>query len=314
MKFSNSDEKPILSICVITYNHKKYIEQSLESIFSQETNFACEIIVADDCSNDGTADILRSYASKYPLKLILQSPNKGPGLNWLDLVNAATGKYIAYLEGDDYWTDNLKLQIQVDFLEKNPDLSMCFHELEVFHEDTQKSSNFIHFSNSFKRITLREYVLCDNFIPLLTTVYKNKLVDPFPAFFYQNNFLGDFSLCAINASFGDIGYIPKSMASYRISNTGIWSLKSRLHKIEKLINTYKLLESHFDKIEYKNYLYQSIQIESLKFAFYQFKENKSFSALFSASCKHFSGFYYFIYRRLLSFYIIKVKKDTFNLN
>ena len=122
---------PTLSICLIAYNHKEFINKAIDGILMQETNFDWNLIVADDFSTDGTRDILLDYKNKFPTKieLILQEKNVGAAQNWIDLMKAPRSKYIAYLEGDDYWTDPLKLQKQVDFLEANPEYAMTFHNI-----------------------------------------------------------------------------------------------------------------------------------------------------------------------------------------
>lgn len=116
---------PLVSICSITYNHALYIRQCLEGFLMQKTNFAFEVIINDDCSTDGTTEILKEYAEKYPhiIKPIFQQENqyqKGVrGMFQNIVLPRAHGKFIAICEGDDYWTDPLKLQKQVDFFQKN---------------------------------------------------------------------------------------------------------------------------------------------------------------------------------------------------
>ena len=124
-------ERPIVTIRCITYNQEKYIRQCLDGFIMQKTNFKFEAIVHDDASTDSTANIIREYAQRYPniIKPILETENqysKGTLHNVLDPL--MTGKYIAICEGDDYWTDQYKLQKQVDFLESNPSYFMCFHQ------------------------------------------------------------------------------------------------------------------------------------------------------------------------------------------
>jgi glycosyltransferase involved in cell wall biosynthesis len=119
---------PLLSVCLITYNHAPFIRQSIDGVLAQTVTFPWEFIIADDCSTDGTRDILLAYQRQHPelIRLILQPTNVGPALNWLSLMAAPVGKYIAYCEGDDFWTDVHKLQKQADFLEANSDYVLCF--------------------------------------------------------------------------------------------------------------------------------------------------------------------------------------------
>ena len=126
----------LVSVSLITYNHVKYIRQAVEGILMQQVNFSFDVIIADDFSTDGTREILTEYKNKFPnIQLILQKENVGPAQNVIDLLSAPQSKYVAYLEGDDFWTDPFKLQKQVDFLEANPQISGCYHDVIVVDED-----------------------------------------------------------------------------------------------------------------------------------------------------------------------------------
>lgn len=137
-----SNSQPMLSVLCITYNHEKYINQTIDSFLMQETTFDFEIVIGEDCSTDRTREICLEYKAKYPDKINLLLPEKNQGLmgNFIATLEACKGKYIAVCGGDDYWTDPLKLQKQVDFLEANPDYSMCFHNTLVVYENNSKES------------------------------------------------------------------------------------------------------------------------------------------------------------------------------
>lgn len=130
---------PLVSICVITYNHEKYIRQCLDGIFMQIVDFPFEVLVHDDASPDRTADIIREYEAKYPgiLKPIYQTENQYSQKILVNRFNTerARGKYIAFCEGDDYWTDSNKLQMQVDFLEQHPEYAGTAHNVRVVDEN-----------------------------------------------------------------------------------------------------------------------------------------------------------------------------------
>jgi glycosyltransferase involved in cell wall biosynthesis len=140
---------PLVSVCIPTYQHKNYIEECLNGALMQKTNFTYEIIVCDDGSTDGTTEICRSYAEKHLDKIRLYDHNRAmtrlfdsngnakAGFNWWWTMESARGKYIALCEGDDYWTDPLKLQKQVDFLEVNQEYSLCCHRYRIYDEEKQ---------------------------------------------------------------------------------------------------------------------------------------------------------------------------------
>lgn len=136
-----------LSVIFITYNHKDYVEKALRSVLAQETDFPYEVVVGDDCSTDGTQDILKRIAAEYPehepvsandkqVRLYYREENTGgrPTLNVYETTKRCTGEYLAYLEGDDYWTDTNKLQSQVDLLEAHPEYMACTHKMRMIDE------------------------------------------------------------------------------------------------------------------------------------------------------------------------------------
>ena len=130
---------PLVSISCITYNHAPYIRECLEGFLMQKTNFPFEILIHDDASTDGTADIIREYEVKYPdlIKPILREKNLySQGIRSIDRFNyeRAQGKYIALCEGDDFWTDPNKLQIQFDFMESHPDYSLHCHQRVIVND------------------------------------------------------------------------------------------------------------------------------------------------------------------------------------
>lgn len=128
-------KKPKVSICVVTYNHEKYIQQCLQSIIDQKTNFEFEIIIGDDCSTDKTREITEQFAEKYPntVKLLTHSKNIGAVKNYIAVHEFASGEYIAHVDGDDYILPH-KLQIQCDFLDENPDINIAWHRMYVKSE------------------------------------------------------------------------------------------------------------------------------------------------------------------------------------
>src|SRR5436305_10628616 len=121
----------VVSVCVFSFNLQKYIAQTIESILDQETTFPYEIIIGDDCSTDGSREIALAYQRKYPqrIRLSFNATNMGGTRNWISTISQARGKYIALIDGDDYFIDKLKLQKQYELLEKNARVNLCFHSV-----------------------------------------------------------------------------------------------------------------------------------------------------------------------------------------
>ena len=131
---------PLVSVMMLVYNHEQYLAQALESILTQKGDFTFEIVIGDDCSTDSSPAILSSYQSKYPeiIKVINHRKNVGAMNNHKSLTAACSGKYVAICEGDDYWTDENKLQLQLNLLELNTSLSFCCHRVDYLLEDEKR--------------------------------------------------------------------------------------------------------------------------------------------------------------------------------
>ena len=178
-------ENIVVSVCVQTYQHAPYIKECLDGILMQETDFPFEVLLGEDASTDGTREICIEYAKKHPhkIKLFLHSRENNIKVggeptgrfNFLYNLYSARGNYIALCEGDDYWTDPLKLQKQVDFLEKNEDCSLCFHNAEVVFENSNKDK--ILFRELEDRNYSGEEVLRKWTIPTASVVFRKKYLD-----------------------------------------------------------------------------------------------------------------------------------------
>lgn len=157
-----SGEAPIdVSIIVLTYFHEKYIRQALDSILEQETSLRYEILVGDDASQDRTPEIIQEYARRYPdlIKPVLRKKNLGTTRNSVDIALRARGKYIASLEGDDFWSDPHKLQNQWEFLEEHPEYSACCGKCVIVDEEGRPDyTRAPHFAKSKKIFTLEDFL------------------------------------------------------------------------------------------------------------------------------------------------------------
>ena len=121
-------ETPLVSVCMTTYNHEAYLAQAIESVLAQQTSFGVELVLGDDCSTDSTAAICREYAAKYHgrVRFVTGQRNVGWRANYRRTFEACRGKYVAYLDGDDWWCDPRKLQMQADLMESDPGCGMCY--------------------------------------------------------------------------------------------------------------------------------------------------------------------------------------------
>lgn len=215
--------KPLVSILCITYNQEKYIKRTLESFLEQAVDFPIEIIIHDDASTDNTKKIIQEYARKYPktLKALYEKDNqhsKGLYVVFLEKIyKMAQGKYLAWCEGDDYWTDPKKLQRQVDFLEKHPDYTICFHPVSVIFEKGGGKDHKYPIFDKGQKFELNE-LLKNNFIPTNSVMYRKQTYKKIP----RGIMPVDWYMHLYHAQFGKIGFIEKNMATYHKHSGGIW--------------------------------------------------------------------------------------------
>lgn len=263
------DESIIVSVHTLVYNHEKYIAKAIESVLAQQCNFKIEMIVSDDCSPDGSAAIIRDYASRYPdiIKPIFNAKNIGAAANNLQVLRACKGKYIAALEGDDYWCDPYKLQKQIDFLEANPDFSMCFTDAGIVDEISP--GEFVVSAESFftrkdKDVyDMADFIMANaNIIPTPTFIFRNQLPDPMPDCFCKT-VSGDIILQFLMADKGKAKFLPDRTAMYRHHTGGITKVDEEIKKAyDDLVMIYASLDSFFN-FKYKE-LFRTRQLAVAK--------------------------------------------------
>ena len=234
------DNKPIVAIQCATYNHEPYIRDCLEGFVMQETNFPFVAIVHDDASTDGTAAIVKEYAEKYPdiIKPIYETENQysKPGKPLQKIMNDAitkTGaKYIALCEGDDYWTDPLKLQKQVDFMEANPDVGLLYTDYNEYNEHSRTfkydmfKSNKKYMPQSFSDHLLRKCYIAPMSWLFRNDVYQKQCDIESPAHFLDGSFVMALKFFLSSK----VAFMTDTTAVYRVhegSATNSGSIKSR---------------------------------------------------------------------------------------
>lgn len=250
----------IVSVCCITYNHAPYIRQCLDGFMMQQTNFAFEVLIHDDASTDGTTEIIKEYEAKYPdiIKPIYEEENqwvKGRRGSAVFNFPRAKGKYIAMCEGDDYWTDPLKLQKQVDFLESNPQYSMACSDAII-----QTTGGELNWSRYYTNVDIPVEDIIINgglFVQTASYIFRRDLLNNYPNFCKQCH-VGDYPLIIYAALNGNVRWFAEKQVVYRFSMGNSWTATNSKHDIVKRINGWRSEVDMLDGLDkYSNYKYQN---------------------------------------------------------
>ena len=221
-----------VSICLFTYNYERYLEQALESILLQKVNFKIEVVLGDDYSTDKTRDIAIKYQQRHPDIFILSfnSKNIGGTKNWIKTINQCSGKYIALLDGDDYFTDCLKLQKQYDQLENNSNLVLSFHSVEEKYDNVNGNDTIIEFEESYYK--LKDIFQKGWFIRTGSTFFRNGIIPKTPPeWVYDFPYRYDTIIHVYLGLYGDFGNIKQSMSVWRKHQKGMsYALREKLIK------------------------------------------------------------------------------------
>jgi glycosyltransferase involved in cell wall biosynthesis len=248
------NQEPVVSICMITYNHHLFIRDALEGVIAQKTTFSIELIVGDDCSTDGTTRILLDYQKRYPdfIRILIAKENlsqfstqKSTAFvpNVVRTMDLCRGKYIALCEGDDYWIDPLKLQKQVDFLEMSPDFAICFHKVNILKDGKLIKDNITRIPDTVSTIF---ELAKGNYIHTPSCIFRNHAPNTIGPNF-QNSPTGDYYIHMMNAQYGKIHYIDEVMAVYRLHPDSIWSSKNQSYRSQKMQESRKAIMQDLSK-------------------------------------------------------------------
>lgn len=263
-----------VSVLCSTFNHVNYIEQTITSILSQKTSFSFELIIHDDASTDGTSEIVRKYLTLYPNKVkgVIQKENiYNSGLNRVFdfMLPLSKGKYIALCEGDDYWINENKLQMQVDYMEKNPDCSLTGSSANTYYEKEKcfaRYSNYVFSTNSI--LSFKDVLMGFGQFPLASVLFRK-------SFYYDNEtFLRpirmyDYVIKVMLAHFGYVYVFPDVTCVYRKGSPGSWT--NRIAKSRKKYEEFRRDEiANYCKIDaYTKYVHHDDfreKIRSLEFS------------------------------------------------
>jgi len=261
LKKVKMNNKPLVSIFCVTYNHESYISQAIESFLMQKTNFDFKIVIGEDCSTDNTANVLKNYLQKYPnkIKVRFNKENIGIQANWFKTLQECNGKYIAICEGDDYWTDSNKLQKQIDFLEANPKYVACGHECfaRFYVTNSCRETTYSEWLNIIpqKQYTGEEFITSPIPFHVNSLVFRNSIkFDNKIRGIFLHALVGDYTLYAILANLGDVYFFSEIMSVYNMRSSGIAITLNG----NKLIDFFKSIINSHNKINrYFNYKYDS---------------------------------------------------------
>lgn len=240
--------EPLVSICCLVYNHESFLRDCFNGFITQQITFPIEILVHDDASSDNSAGVIKEYTDKYPdlFKPIYQSENQySKGVDVFQLnAQRAIGKYIAICEGDDYWTDPNKLQMQVDFLESHPDYSMCFHGAEIKYEDKNLYTEALCETVQDKEYTADE-LLNQWIVPTASIVMKRECAF-YPIKGRERVFYGDYFIVFSCLALGKVRGFSQSMSTYRVNASSVMhNPKYKRNTLLKLADNWECFKENF---------------------------------------------------------------------
>ena len=229
-----------VSVVVFTYNHSRFIAEALDSVLAQRPSFEYEVLVLDDCSTDGTTEIVLDYARRFPdrVRAAIPERNRNDSSWFTEIVTASRAEFVALLDADDCWTDPHKLQLQVDFLDAHSECALCFHNVEIWSDTRSVPLGNFNPPDQPPFSTLDD-LLAASFIHTCSAMIRRETMIPLPDW-YKGLQIGDWPLFLLAMRHGTAGYIGKVMGRYRQHAGGVWSGLPYVRKLEYLISLYDL--------------------------------------------------------------------------
>jgi O-antigen/teichoic acid export membrane protein/glycosyltransferase involved in cell wall biosynthesis len=236
---------PKISVLMLTYNHAAYIDEAIESVLRQRCPYPYELVIADDCSTDGTSERCAAWQAKYPDRIVYHrnAANVGLARNFYEAYGRLRGAYVAICEGDDYWLSRHKLRRQVGWLERHPDYVCCYHRVLNYVQETGEKS----FSNGGRfgkrNVSLLDLAAC-NYITNVSAVFRRAGAEPLPEWFLSTPTY-DYALHLLNAERGMSHFMSLPMAVYRHHQGAAWSTASARKAAELSAGVRRLLIDYF---------------------------------------------------------------------
>lgn len=232
-----------VSVLITTYNQKNFISDALESAVNQICDFPFEVVVGEDCSTDGTREIVQEYAKRFPnlIRPLFSNPRLGPNRNFARTFQECSGEFIAVLDGDDYWTDRRKLSKQIEYMERNPKFSISFHPVQV--RSLEGKILRIHPPKRWRRECHWDRFLAVDFTPFSSIVYRASKPFKFPEIFFRFRCAG-WGLSLMHAHPNGVGFLPDTMGVYRLHSGSLWAsrpLYTRVLECRRFLKAYRAL-------------------------------------------------------------------------
>jgi glycosyltransferase involved in cell wall biosynthesis len=238
------DEAVAVSVLAVTYNHARFVREALDGALAQRLPQPFEILISEDCSTDGTREIVRGYAESHPelIRLLLSERNLRSNEVVARGFQAARGRYVALLDGDDYWTTDDKLRAQVALLDARPDLTICFHNVHLVDERSQSTGKLWN-APSQPEVSGLQDLLRGNFIATSSVVYRRAAVAEIPGWYDQFFPVTDWPLHVLYAREGGIGYLDRTLGAYRLHSGGLFSTLGERERLEANADFYRRLRA-----------------------------------------------------------------------
>lgn len=237
---------PAVSVAMIARNHEAFVAQAVESVMDQRTDFPVDLVVGDDASTDRTPEILAALADRHAgrIRLLPAAPRLGPAANYVRTLTACRARYVAVLEGDDYWTDPAKLQRQVDLLERRPDLAACFHPVRTVTEPPSGREK-VYPPRRYRREVGLRTLLWRNVLNTNAVMYRNEPPMDLPEF-VRSVLPADWPVHILQARRGPFGFLPETMGVYRRHAGGLWSRRRLEEILPHCIDMLRQLDRHLE--------------------------------------------------------------------
>ena len=246
---------PVVSICMVTYGHEEFISEAINSILMQQCDFDFELVIGNDASPDHSDAVIRKMINSHPrghlIKYHKHEQNIGMMNNFSFILGQCRGQYIALCDGDDYWTDPMKLQKQVHFLANNPDYVLCFHKVKILNRDGSLTEDFItQVPENYE--TIETLLQQGNYIHTPSVLFRN-VINHYPNEFLRSP-IGDFFLYILLAEHGKLKFLNEEMCVYR-HGVGFFSQQTDVRISFNVMRFYSCLLSYLSNDRHKKIIF-----------------------------------------------------------